>query len=346
MALMTSLERSLCAIHHRPPDRIPVIPQAHAWIVDHYGSSARELMGNGKLLAELALRGWHEFGWDGVFVGTDSVALAHALGLEVEYTDLGPTPDPHGMLDDLTQVDALAIPDIRKTRLNEWITATRILSDQIGQEVLIVARGDQGAFTLAGQLRGMERFLLDIAAAEQEQEIHALLDFCNRYWLAFAGLLFEAGAHVVTIGDALASGSLISPAAFERYALPYQRRLAAAVRHKGGLFGIHVCGDTNRILPGLVASGAHMLEFDSPTRFKLAWEASRDRICLLGNVDTSEIMARGTPQQVEEECRWRIELVKPHGGFILSTGCAISPNVPEANLRAMLESARKYGGKL
>jgi uroporphyrinogen decarboxylase len=342
METMTSLERSLRAIRHQEPDRTPVIPQAHAWIVDHYGSSAVELMGNGKLLAELALRGRRDFGWDGVFVGTDSVALAHVLGLEVEYTTLGPAPTPDGMLTDLKDVASLVLPDIRHSRLNEWITATRILSEQIGQDTLIIARGDQGAFTLAGQLRGMERFLVDIATGEEEAEIHALLAFCNHYWLAFAELLFEAGAHVVTIGDALASGSLISPAAFERYALPYQCALAQAVRQRGGLFGIHVCGDTNRAMPRLAASGAHILEFDAPTHFKSAWETARGKVCLLGNVDTSEIMVRGTAEQVEEECRWRIELVKPQGGFILSTGCAISPNVPEANLRAMVESARKW----
>jgi uroporphyrinogen decarboxylase len=343
MESMTALERSLRVINHQLPDRIPVMPQAHSWITAHYGARPVDLMANGRLLADLQYRGWQEFGWDGVFVGTDSVALAHVLGLEVEYTDLGPAPNPNGMLKNLDQIDALQIPDLHHSRLQEWITATRILAEQIGSEVLIIARGDQGPFTLAGQLRGMEQLMLDIATGEEDEAIHRLLDFCTRTWLAFAECLLEAGAHVVTIGDALASGSLISPAAFEKYAFPYQQQLAQAIRSRGGMFGIHVCGNTNRTLPRLAASGAHLLEFDAPTDFSRALAAARGQVCLLGNVDTSAIMVSGRPQDVEEECRWRIEQARPGCGFILSTGCAISPNVPEDNLRAMLESAHKYG---
>ncbi len=343
MSSTTSLERALQAIHQQQPDRVPVIPQAHAWLTYHYGYNTADLLHNGQLIAELMVKGWQDFGWDGVFIGTDSVALAQSIGLAVENTDLGPTPDPDGMLTNLEHAAALEIPLLEKTRLEEWVIATRILARQIGQKVLIIARGDQGPFTLAGQIRGMEKFLVDIVSGEQDTQIHALLDFCSRYWLAFASRLLAAGAHVVTIGDALASGSLISPAAFEKYAFPYQLQLASEIRKMGGLFGIHVCGNTNRSFARLASSGAHLLEFDVPTDFRHAVQTARGKTCLLGNVDTSEVMARGRPQDVEDECRWRMELVKPGSGYILSTGCAISPNVPEENLRAMVEAPKKYG---
>jgi len=343
MEFMTSLERSICSIKHQVPDRVPVIPQAHAWVMHNYGSNPRDLMHDGKRLAELQLAGLCEFGWDGVFVGTDSVALAHTLGLEVEYTDLGPTPDPQGMLKDYREAEGLTLPDPRKTRLNEWIIATRILAREVGRRTLIIARGDQGAFTLAGQLRGMENFLTDIALGENVAGVHGLLELCNRYWLMFAHLLLEAGAHVVTIGDALASGSLVSETVFDNFAFPYQKLLAAEIRRRGGIFGVHVCGETTRVMSRLVDTEADLLEFDAPTDFDAAWQAARGRTCLLGNVDTSETLVFGSPARVEEECRWRIERVKPESGFILSSGCAISPNAPRENLHAMIESARKYG---
>ena len=68
METMTSLERSLRAIHHQQPDRVPVIPQAHVWALYHYGSSSHECMVDGELYAELQIRAWKEFGWDGIFV--------------------------------------------------------------------------------------------------------------------------------------------------------------------------------------------------------------------------------------------------------------------------------------
>src|SRR5512147_1049222 len=116
MNTLTSLERSLQVLHFQRPDRVPVIPQAHTWVTYNYGSSSDELMYNGRLYADLQIQGWQDFGWDGVFVATDSVALAHSLGLEVMFTDLGAAPSPEGILKSLDEVDNLTLPDPRQTR--------------------------------------------------------------------------------------------------------------------------------------------------------------------------------------------------------------------------------------
>jgi uroporphyrinogen decarboxylase len=340
---MSSLERSLRAIHHQQPDRVPVIPQAHVWALYNYGSSSDECMYDGGRYAEVQLQAWQDFGWDGIFVATDSVALAHSLGLEVLYTDIGAAPGPIGMLDSLEEFEGLSWPDPRETRLNAWIVATRILAREVGDRVLVIGRADQGAFSLAAQLRGMEDWLLEVGYSKNPELIHRVLSRCNDYILSFADLLLEAGAHVVTIGDALASGSLISPKTFERYAFPYQQELAQRIRERDGLFSIHVCGKTTHVIGRLADTGAHILEFDAPTDFDVAWAAAQGKTCLLGNVPVSEVMTLGTPNQVEAECRWRLDKVKPKSGYILSSGCALSPNAPAENLHAMVESARRYG---
>jgi uroporphyrinogen decarboxylase len=343
MPAMTSLQRSLCAIEFLMPDRVPVIPQAHIWSEYNYGSSSDELMYDGRRYAEIQIQAQRDFGWDGIFVATDSVALAHSLGLEVLATDLGVAPSPEGILHSLAEVDKLELIDPRTTRLNEWIIATRTLAKAVGDEVLVIARADQGAFSLAAQLRGMQDFLLEVGYGTDEAQIHKLLAFCNRYILRFAELLMAAGAHVVTIGDALASGSLISPKTYERYAFPYHHELAAAIRARGGRLSIHVCGKTNHVIGRLAATGAHIVEFDAMTDFDAARAAAKGKTCLLGNVDVSEVITFGTRARVEEECRLRLQSVIPDSGYILSSGCAISPNAPAANLHAMVESAQRYG---
>ncbi len=340
---MNAKQRALAAIHHQQPDRVPVIPQAHVWAQYYYGSSSDECMWDGEKYAEIQIAAQREFGWDGVFVATDSCALAHSLGLEVLYTDMGAAPGPIGILDSLNDVDKLEWVDPRTTRLNEWIKATQRLVESIGDEVLVLARADAGPFSLAAQLRGMEHFLLDVGESKEPEKIHKLLDFCTRYALAFAGLLLDTGAPVVTIGDALASGSLISPTTFRTYALPYQKRMAEWVRARGGHFSIHVCGRTTRNFAMLSETGADILEFDALTDFDVAVETARGRNCLLGNVPVSEVMTLGTPEAVREECRLRIEKVLPHSGYILSSGCALSSNAPAANLHAMVAAAEEFG---
>jgi len=340
---MTSKERALRAIRGERPDQVPVIPQAHVWVQYYYGSSSDECMWDGEKYAELQIRAQREFGWDGIFIATDSCALAHSLGLEVLYTDMGAAPGPDGVLKSLNDVDKLEMVDPRTTRLNEWIKATKRLVDEVGDEVLVIARADAGPFSLAAQLRGMEHFLLEVGESKHPEQIHRLLQFSADYALWFARLLLEAGAHVVTIGDALASGSLISPATYERYAYPYEKYMAEQVHKMGGLFSIHICGRNTRAFPILVSTGADVLEFDALTDFDTAWNAAHDRSCLLGSVPVSEVLTLGTPADVEREVRTRLEQVLPASHYILSSGCALSSNAPAANLHAMVEAAHRYG---
>jgi MtaA/CmuA family methyltransferase len=300
-------------------------------------------MYDGERYAEVQIKAWEEFGWDGVFVATDSVALAQSLGLDVLDTDIGVAPGPEGILNNLREFETLSLPDPHETRLNEWIKATRILAKEIGDKVLILSRCDQGAFSLAAQLRGMEKFLLDVGIGQDKEYVHRFLELCNQYILQFASLLLEAGAHVVTIGDAIASGSLVSPATYKEYAMPHHQALASQIHELDGKLSIHICGNMTRSMDLFASTGADILEFDAPTDFDTAWQAARGKTCLLGNVETSEILTFGTPEQVKEECRWRLEKVKPHSGYILSSGCALSPGVPAENIHAMVESARIYG---
>lgn len=340
---MNSKQRALAAIGGQRPDTAPVIPQAHVWALYHYGSSADECMWDGDLYADLQIRALRDFGWDGVFVATDSCALAHSLGLEVLYTDMGAAPGPEGVLKSLADVNSLQMVDPTTTRLNEWIKATRRLVETVGDEVLVIARADAGPFSLAAQLRGMEHFLLEVGESRQPEQIHRLLQFSADYALSFARLLLEAGAPVVTIGDALASGSLISPATYARYVYPYHRYMAEQVHSMGGLFSIHICGRNTRAFPTLVDSGADVLEFDALTDFDAAWGAARDKTCLLGSVPVSEVLTLGTPADVTREVQERLATVLPSSHYILSSGCALSSNAPAANLHAMVEAGREYG---
>lgn len=343
MTQMSSLDRSLCAIHHRQPDLVPVIPQAHVWAEYYYGSSSQECMYDGEKYAEIQIEAWQEFGWDGIFVATDSVALAHSLGLDVLDTEVGAAPSPDGLLETLNDIENIKWVDPRDTRLNEWLKATRILAKEVGDEVLILGRADTGAFSLAAQLRGMAKFLFDIGSRKEQDKIHRLISLCNQYVLQFAELQMEAGAHVVTIGDALGSGSLVSPRTYKEFVLPYEKELAQEIHKRGGLLSIHICGNMTRSMDAWVTTGADILEFDTPTDFDTAWQAARGKSCLLGNVETSDVIAFGNPERVIEECKWRMEKVKPESGYILSSGCALSPGVPAENLHAMIESARMYG---
>jgi uroporphyrinogen decarboxylase len=64
---------------------------------------------------------------------------------------------------------------------------------------------------------------------------------------------------------------------------------------------------------------------------------------LKGNLHTTEIMLRGSVEDVVRASKHAIDDAAEGGRFILSTGDQCGRDTPEENLRAMIETARTYG---
>ena len=62
-----------------------------------------------------------------------------------------------------------------------------------------------------------------------------------------------------------------------------------------------------------------------------------------GGVDTQHILPRGTPAQVRDEVKRRIDDLAPGGGFIFNTVHNIQADVPPANIMAMWEGLQEFG---
>ena len=68
-----------------------------------------------------------------------------------------------------------------------------------------------------------------------------------------------------------------------------------------------------------------------------------DGIVLKGNLHTTAVMLRGTPDDVARASRAAIAAAAAGGRFILSTGDQCGRDTPDENLRAMVETARTDG---
>jgi uroporphyrinogen-III decarboxylase len=61
-----------------------------------------------------------------------------------------------------------------------------------------------------------------------------------------------------------------------------------------------------------------------------------------GGVDTQKTLPFGTPQEVRDEVRERIEVFAPGGGFVFSTIHNLQAKTPIANALAMFEVVKEY----
>ena len=72
----------------------------------------------------------------------------------------------------------------------------------------------------------------------------------------------------------------ISPAMYRRFALPYEQKVFSKVHNAGGIGRLHICGDTNRILPDMVASGAKIIDIDWMLNMSVAVNEFGDQFLL------------------------------------------------------------------
>jgi len=204
-----------------------------------------------------------------------------------------------------------------------------------------MGRADQGPFSLACLLRGMEQFMMDILIEDQAL-IEKVLDYTRRACAVFAKAQKDAGAHITSIGDALAGPALIAPETYRKLAWEPEKRLTREVRDYDIPFSIHICGDTTEIIDDMGKTGADVLELDWKVDMGNARKVLPAGTVIMGNIDPSDPLVLGSPGQVDEKAR---KIINATGGrgLILSSGCAMGRNTPADNMRAMVEAPKKYG---
>jgi hypothetical protein len=142
-------------------------------------------------------------------------------------------------------------------------------------------------------------------------------------------------------------GPFISPAAYRDLFQPFHQRINALIhsRSRWKTF-IHSCGSVYQLIPDFIEAGFDILnpvqcsaaEMD-PVRLKK--EFGRDVVFWGGGVDTQQTISFGTPQQVYDEVRRRIEIFNQDGGFVFNSIHNIQGPTPTENMLAMFDAVRE-----
>jgi len=150
---------------------------------------------------------------------------------------------------------------------------------------------------------------------------------------------------VFMMGDDLAynSGPFISPRFFNKFFLPGYKKISNMVHKRGVKLIFHTDGDIKPLLPGLLEcfDSIHPLQASANIDIFQFKKDYGDKICLEGNVPIS-MLVHNTPQEISEYVKKLIKICAPGGGYMLSSGNSIVPEIPPKNYVAMLSAFRKY----
>jgi hypothetical protein len=220
-----------------------------------------------------------------------------------------------------------------------------LVRQKVGAEVSI--HGEVfSPFTHYLELFGYENALMSLIVDAGKAE--ALLDRLAGASVAWAVAQAERGVDAVLISSAFAGAGLISPGMYERFVVPFERRVTAAVRALGVPVYTHTCGRIGDRLELMEATGTQGIDtLDPPPLGNVALaEAKRrvgERMFLKGNLDSVALLAYETPEQVTAEAAERLRFGKPGGGYVLSTACSVAPHVQPWKLELLAPLAEDLG---
>ncbi len=199
-------------------------------------------------------------------------------------------------------------------------------------------------------LRRIDNFLMDLAS--DPLNVERLLDaLMERHLATLEKVCAAVGdvADILRFGDDLGmdAGPFMAPAVYRRLFKPRHAQLCACVhKHSRMKTFLHSCGSLYRLMPDLVEAGYDVINpvqtscrDMEPERLKR--EFGRDLCFWGGGCDTRRVLNRGTPAEVRDHVRRRVEILAPGGGFVFNTVHNILPEVPPENVVAMFEAIRK-----
>lgn len=159
-------------------------------------------------------------------------------------------------------VDKLSVPDpTKECRMPVVIKATEILSEKVKEEQLPILVGIVSPFMIAGQVRGVDHFMIEII--KKPDWVHKIVDICTKTCIDFVKLVEDAGASAITVVDATSSPDLISPKHYDIFSNPYVEEMIKNLKNSRVSTILHICGHTKPILGRMASVGARVVSIDS-----------------------------------------------------------------------------------
>ena len=341
---MSPKERLFATLDRQPVDRIPVAQPLQTGTVELMKSCNAfwpEVHSDAELMATLSYEAHRVIGFESVRVPFDINVESEAMGCELEFhsgrengLDIQP-PVKNPAMPPIGNFDNVKDPDPYKDgRMPVVLNAIKILKKKLPDTIPIIS-AVVGPFMVAGQVRGVEQFMRELF--KKKEAALEIIERASRACLKYAQAQAEAGSDCIVIVDASASPDLISPKQFDEFAKPYTQNLAKNIPIRSIL---HICGQA-KIIVSRMAEVTSGISIDACVDIAEAKEIVGPGTAVCGNVNVNTVLLMGTPPEVEQATRECID----KGVDLLTTSCGIPPICRTENLKAMVETGKKYGAE-
>jgi len=328
-------------------DRVPVFGQLHEFAAEYLGIPRQEFFTRPDVSVPALLQTQQDFGIDVASVTFDVYNIeAEALGQELVWID-GCMPDvdrSKPLIRDRADLGRIRTPDFETAgRFQQVIRMKTLFRELTGLEPTL---SFCAPFSLAANLRGIERLLIDMY--EDPEFARGLMEAVTEKvlapWILHQKRCFP-GSTGVSGADATASLPIVNLPVLRRWVSPYIQRLRELCGpevYVANWVGEHYLPNPAEMLelklavgPGALWAQDPDVETLGPAVFK-EFAVAHDVPLVLGV--GAGFLSLAAPGDVEARVREYVEVGGRGGRFALYL-CNVGATTPPANLRAAVETA-------
>ena len=223
-----------------------------------------------------------------------------------------------------------------------------------GKERVVVFMGDRlnriAQLKPAMYIRGMEEIFVDMTATPDIAQ--AVLSKIRDFYCAYAERIFEAAKgkiDILLMGDdfGMQTGPFVSPDMWVNFLGKGFADYVALAKSHGVRVMHHTCGSVRPLIPLMMERGLDVLQSVQPEASNMDPRVLKaefgDRLAFHGGISIQRTLPFGTPEDVRNEVRDRVEALAPGGGYILCTAHNIQADTPVENVQELLRAYKDYG---
>jgi uroporphyrinogen decarboxylase len=236
------------------------------------------------------------------------------------------------------EVDLLEKPNVRKDGLLPFVIKrlqhARPEIERAGHQIrFAVARGP---LNIATFLMGTTEFLeaLKLEPARMHRLLALITDFLVE-WIAWQRECFPTIDGILLLDDIV---GFVGEEDCREFAVPYLKRAYAA---DVSVKFFHNDAPCKVAAPFLAEAGVNLLNFGVQHTLAEMQAWTGGKVALLGNIPPRDVLALGTPADVERSVKEHVAALPDRTRVILSCGGGVPPGVPTANLRTFIDTAKR-----
>ena len=200
-------------------------------------------------------------------------------------------------------------------------------------------------------LRGMEQILMDLYINPEIAVaiFRRIADFYSEYARRALDAA-EGNVDILFTGDdfGMQENILLSPNKWREFLRSGFKRFIDIGHQFGCRVAHHTCGYVKPLIPDFIECGLDILNPLQPEVRGLDLRAIKqefgDRICFHGGISIQRTMPLGTPEEIRNEVRHRVDALARDGGYIFCTAHDIQADTPMENIEALFAAYSEFGG--